>query len=175
MQAHAVRDRGLGGRPHSRAALGHRPRFETRQDLQNAQAVRAPISLMSACGRSQPTKTCWCRTGGRESMSRKLLWGRGPCRSSAPRRTDDGRRSANCRQAHGRDGGPGGAEGREGHGGGLTARRVWSIHRELTGSSLSVTRLSRIVAQCNSRSQAYANASSSVSKRTEWESDHDAG
>src|SRR5258708_17788268 len=27
----------------------------------------------------------------------------------------------------------------------LTARRVWSIHRELTGSSLSVTRLSRIV------------------------------
>ncbi len=47
----------------------------------------------------------------------------------------------------------------------LTARRVWSIHRELTGSSLSVTRLSRIVAQRNSRSRAYANASSSVSKR----------
>jgi hypothetical protein len=47
----------------------------------------------------------------------------------------------------------------------LTARRVWSIHRELTGSSLSVTRLSRIVAQRASRSRAYANASSSVSKR----------
>src|SRR6266446_2638985 len=43
----------------------------------------------------------------------------------------------------------------------LTARRVWSIHRELTGSSLSVTRLSRIVAQRNSRDGRLA-------RKTQW-------